>query len=262
MTHPIALTILVADADPVRQDILGAGLRDLGHAIVCVADARAAAAHLTNCRTHVIFMDVRLPDLAASLAVLTGLGERRPWIVGLAAELDDRDACLDVGMDDIITAPTPAAIARALTRATTAIRRATEVVRASAAANADAVTAAEAASTGAPPDDLAAVRRLLAHLSDGEPQAYDASRQDLVDSLERSFQQLCDAFTAGDRRQAYLQADNFRSIALSAGLGCLGGLAARLEQTLAGDSPLADLRDSMDRLSSDVACTCDRLRVA
>lgn len=262
MTHSHALAILVADADPVRQDSIGAVLRALGHTPAFVADAPDAAAHAAICRVHVIFMDVHLPCLAAGLAALTDLGDRRPWIVGLATELDDRDTWLDAGMDDILTSSTQATITRALILATCAIRRAAEVVRASSAENADAAAASDASPPDAPPDDLSAVRRLLAHISDGEPQAYAASRQDLVESLERSFHQLCEAFSAGDRQQAYLQADNFRSIALSAGLTRLGGLAARLEQTLAGDSPLADLRDSMDRLTSDLTSTCDHLRVA
>lgn len=120
--------VLVAEDDELNVLIVGAFLDSLGVGYERVADGReaVAAASRTVDRPELVLMDCRMPvmdGLTATAEIrrqerLSGL--RRVPILALTATAThtDRQACLDVGMDDVITKPfTPAQLADAMRRA-------------------------------------------------------------------------------------------------------------------------------------------------
>ena len=125
---PLPARVLVAEDDELNVLIVGAFLDSLGVGYERVADGREAvsAASRTVDRPELVLMDCRMPvmdGLTATAEIrrqerVTGL--RRVPILALTATAThtDRQACLDVGMDDVITKPfTPAQLADAMRRA-------------------------------------------------------------------------------------------------------------------------------------------------
>ena len=120
--------VLVAEDDELNVLIVGAFLDSLGVGYERVADGRQAvdvALRRTE-RPELVLMDCRMPvmdGLTATAEIRRQerlAGMKRVPILALTATATDTDrrACLDVGMDDVITKPfTPAQLAEAMRRA-------------------------------------------------------------------------------------------------------------------------------------------------
>ena len=118
---PATRRVLVVDDNPVNQMIARAMLQKLGCAVDVAGDG-AEAVRLANAQAHeIIFMDCQMPvmdGLTATRSLRERPGPRVP-IVGLTASAgeDERQACLDAGMDEVLNKPVLAAdLRRALAR--------------------------------------------------------------------------------------------------------------------------------------------------
>ncbi len=125
--HSIAdtapLAILVADDNEINRKVAGLALRRLGYEadfaqngseVVAKVTAAAMAPEKGDGAYDIVFMDIHMPEmdgLEATRAIrqLAEERPRAPWprIVAMTADAmqDDRQICLDAGMDDYLTKP-------------------------------------------------------------------------------------------------------------------------------------------------------------
>ncbi len=122
-----ALRVLVAEDHSVNQLLIDAMLKRLGHQPVLVDDGLAAVEQARQGGWDLVLMDMQMPELdglAATRAIraLPGAAALVPIVAMTAnARPEDRQACLDAGMDDYVTKPIHMAdLQAALTRAATA----------------------------------------------------------------------------------------------------------------------------------------------
>ncbi len=125
------LHILLAEDNPINQKLAVSLLSREGHQVDVVGDGEAALAATDAGRYDLVLMDMQMPVLDG-VAATRAIRAREPAgvhlpIVALTANAyeDDRDACLDAGMDGFISKPFKraelmAAIDHALGQAATA----------------------------------------------------------------------------------------------------------------------------------------------
>ncbi|MBA4386960.1 MAG: hypothetical protein C0404_03200 [Verrucomicrobia bacterium] len=107
------LKVLLAEDNPVNQEVTLSQLEKLGYAADLAADGREAVEAATKDLYDVIFMDCQMPELDGYEATrqirLIEATRKRPqaYIVALTAHAmqGDREACLEAGMDDYISKP-------------------------------------------------------------------------------------------------------------------------------------------------------------
>jgi PAS domain S-box-containing protein len=103
------LRVLVAEDNPVNQEVAKAMLRKRGHIVEIVADGRAAVESIRGGgKFDVILMDLAMPELGGILATteIRALGNMSP-IVALTANVSpgERDRCLAAGMTGYLSKP-------------------------------------------------------------------------------------------------------------------------------------------------------------
>ena len=116
--------ILVAEDNPLNQQVTLRMLEKIGHRAYAVANGREALQVLTLLAYDIIFMDIQMPEMNGFEATMEirrrekVSGKHIPIIAMTAyALLGDREACLEAGMDDYITKPVqPAELAAAIAR--------------------------------------------------------------------------------------------------------------------------------------------------
>lgn len=106
-----ALRILVAEDTRVHQEIMRTMLTRLGSEVTIAANGELAVQAIRNGRYDVVFMDCQMPVMdgyAATMKIreLQGDNPRIPVIAVTAHALaEDRQRCIDAGMDDFVTKP-------------------------------------------------------------------------------------------------------------------------------------------------------------
>jgi CheY-like chemotaxis protein len=102
------LRVLVAEDNVVNQEFASEVLKRMGHNVVVAADGREALDRLANETFDLVLMDVQMPDIDG-LEVTRRARARgvRTKIVALTAHTrrEDRDRCIDAGMDAVLTKP-------------------------------------------------------------------------------------------------------------------------------------------------------------
>jgi CheY-like chemotaxis protein len=104
------LRLLLAEDNPVNQEVAAAMLRKRGHQVDIVGNGRAAVEAVTGRRYDLVLMDIQMPELdgfgatQAIRALPEGKGLR---IVALTAHAagDERGRCLAAGMDGYLSKP-------------------------------------------------------------------------------------------------------------------------------------------------------------
>ncbi|MFO0627550.1 MAG: response regulator [Polyangiales bacterium] len=108
---PFAVSVLVAEDDPVNQKVARALLSRLGCNVEVVANGREAVTRALAQHYDLCFMDCRMPEVdgfEATTAIRAQWRAERPLpIVALTANAmpDDRARCVEVGMDDFVAKP-------------------------------------------------------------------------------------------------------------------------------------------------------------
>jgi signal transduction histidine kinase/ActR/RegA family two-component response regulator len=127
------LRIMVAEDNPVNRKLAQAVLRELGYQPDFVVNGVEALDRMTHHDYDVVLMDVQMPEmdgLEATRRIRRDCPpERQPRIIAMTAAAfpEDRNRCLDAGMDDYVSKPMDfQALIDALGRVTAAVPQATE----------------------------------------------------------------------------------------------------------------------------------------
>ncbi|HWC05596.1 MAG TPA: ATP-binding protein [Methylomirabilota bacterium] len=218
------LRVLVAEDNPVNQQVALGLLRRQGHEVDVVADGRSAVEALRAHVYDVVLMDVHMPGMDGFEAtrVIRGLpGDRgRVPIIALSASVlpEETQQCLDAGMDGHLAKPIdPAALATILSQH----------------------VAARAAEPAPPPAgdevvDHAYLRLLVEAL--GEERVGELVAR-LPDDLRPHRERLAQARASGDVAGVRAATHALKGIAVNLGLAGVGELTGRIEEAcLAGDA--------------------------
>jgi CheY-like chemotaxis protein/signal transduction histidine kinase len=106
-----ALNILVAEDNEINASVVYSHLSDLGHNVDIATDGTTALYAMHKHRYHLVLMDINMPNM-------NGIEATRQWrrlekghghlpIIALTAKAtsEDRDNCLNAGMDDFLSKP-------------------------------------------------------------------------------------------------------------------------------------------------------------
>ena len=106
------LRILLVEDNAINQRVVSRILQNHGHEVVIATNGQEAVDLALRDRFDLAFMDVQMPvmdGLQATIAIRAaevGIGRRLPIIAMTAhAMKEDRDRCLESGMDDFLTKP-------------------------------------------------------------------------------------------------------------------------------------------------------------
>jgi PAS domain S-box-containing protein len=104
------LTILLAEDNPVNQEVASVMLRKRGHQVDVVANGREAVEAVRRAKYDVVLMDIQMPEmdgLAATAAIreLAGGADLPIFAVTAHAMGDERDRCFARGMNGYLTKP-------------------------------------------------------------------------------------------------------------------------------------------------------------
>lgn len=120
---PLRLRVLLAEDNPVNQQVAVKMLHLLGCAVDLVNNGEDAVAHAISTAYDVVLLDLHMPlldGLAAAQKICEQLPqERRPRLIAFTAgtQSDDRARCLAAGMDDYLSKPVQlSALAQTLRR--------------------------------------------------------------------------------------------------------------------------------------------------
>lgn len=116
------LRVLAADDNRGNQVLIRTFLKKFDLAVDCVDNGEEALQKVQETDYDVVFMDVNMPimdGLEATRRIRKDITPaRQPWIIALTANVaaEDRQACIDAGMDDFLEKPfAKAAFQRVLT---------------------------------------------------------------------------------------------------------------------------------------------------
>jgi len=115
-------TVLLAEDNPVNQKVAMAMLRKLGFETRCVSNGVEAVAAAASDRYDVVLLDCQMPrmdgfEAATRIRADEGTTRRTPIIAMTAGAMtDDRDRCLQAGMDDYLAKPVTVAQLDAVVR--------------------------------------------------------------------------------------------------------------------------------------------------
>jgi two-component system, sensor histidine kinase len=113
-TRQVPLDILVADDVEINRALVQAILEPYGHRITFAENGRKALEAYESKRFNLVLMDIQMPEmdgLQAAIAIrgyenAAGLSEAVPIVAMTAfAGNEDRQLCLNAGMDDYLTKP-------------------------------------------------------------------------------------------------------------------------------------------------------------
>ncbi len=107
----LPLRILVAEDNPINQDVANGMLTSLGYKVENALNGKEAVDAVLTGNVDLVFMDVQMPvmdGLEATRIIVRQLPkEKRPVIIAMTANAmeSDRQRCLDAGMDTFISKP-------------------------------------------------------------------------------------------------------------------------------------------------------------
>ena len=106
------LNVLVAEDNVVNQMVIKSMLAKLGHEVAVANNGREALDAYNNAPPDIVLMDISMPEMdgveaTARLREIQKKATRRCPIIGVTAHAlkEDRQRCLDAGMDDYLSKP-------------------------------------------------------------------------------------------------------------------------------------------------------------
>jgi signal transduction histidine kinase/AmiR/NasT family two-component response regulator len=113
VVHGTALSLLVAEDNPVNQLIIETMLKQLGHRVTLAPNGREALAALARHHFDMVLMDCNMPEMDGYEATrqlragAAGVRDAGVTVIALTANAmdGDREACLAIGMNDFLSKP-------------------------------------------------------------------------------------------------------------------------------------------------------------
>ncbi len=254
--------ILVVEDNPANQQVAVAMLEILGCRVAVAADGRAALEAIGRNAYDLVLMDCQMPvmDGYQATAEIRRLearepGARRLPIVALTARVveEDRERCVEAGMDDYLSKPFKRDALAAL------LRRWLEGVGDTPGADSEGAGRPEA--TGEDdPLDRAALDALRELQMPGRPSVLANVVQAYLDSSAELLGELRDAAEVRDAEALRRAAHTLKSSSRNVGARALGDLCERLEaQSREGD--VAGAKDRVEEIAAQHARAVAALRV-
>lgn len=124
-------SVLLAEDNPVNQKVVQHLLTKWGYKVTAVSNGLEAVSAATERQFDVILMDIQMPEMSGFEAASVIRGReaaqgRHSKIIALTAHArrEDRQRCLDAGMDDYVSKPVqPVTLLHALQAATPQVVR-------------------------------------------------------------------------------------------------------------------------------------------
>ncbi len=224
------VAILLAEDNPMNQEVARRILLKFGYRPIIVDNGRAAVDRYTSGDFDLILMDLQMPELGgfeatALIREFDAKSGRHVPIIAMTAYAmkGDRERCIEAGMDDYISKPIDGDVLRATiekwTKDILRARRPAESARQSPAA------AAPAPGRNAVPADLSRLQQL----AEGDKAIVERLINLFLDDAGQHGKLLRDAVEKRDAKRVESEAHRIKSGASQVGAEALCGLAAELE---------------------------------
>src|SRR5205807_686576 len=238
-----ALRILLAEDNPVNQQVATAMLLKRGHQVDVVSNGREAVDAVARERYDVVLMDIQMPEMDGfeATAKIRALPQGRTLpIFALTAHAlsGERERCLERGMSGYLAKPFKAHELFAVVEGR-------------------GPDGAEPAAPAPPPVDVAAFRRTMEEA--GAAEAVDGILATFVQTLPQRLDALA-AATAGDTAEPIERAAHaFKSAAATIGARHLAALLEQIEAA-ARDGDVARARDKLESVRREAQEALDYLQ--
>jgi PAS domain S-box-containing protein len=238
-----ALRILLAEDNPVNQQVATAMLLKRGHQVDVVANGREAVDAVAREEYDVVLMDIQMPEMDGFEATekIRALPQGRTLpIIALTAHAlsGERERCLERGMSGYLAKPFKAHDLFAAVEGWGAQR-------------------ADSAAAPAPAVDLAGFRRAMEEA--GAAEAVDGILETFVATLPQRLEALVTAAGGTEAEPLQRAAHAFKSAAGTIGAGHLAALLEEMERA-ARDGDLAGARDKLEHVRGEARAALDYLR--
>jgi two-component system, sensor histidine kinase and response regulator len=240
-----ALRILLAEDNPVNQQVATAMLLKRGHQVDVASNGREAVDAVAREEYDVILMDIQMPEMDGfeATAKIRALpqGSTLPIIALTAHALSgERERCLERGMTGYLAKPFKAHDLFAVVEGRGA-------------------QPADAAAAPPPAVDLAGFRHTMEEA--GAAEAVDGILATFVATLPQRLEALVAAAGGAEGEPLHRAAHAFRSAAGTIGAGHLAALLEDMERA-ARDGDLAGARDKLEHVRGEAKAALDYLRTA
>jgi len=240
-----ALRILLAEDNPVNQQVATAMLLKRGHHVDVASNGREAVDAVAREPYDVILMDIQMPEMDGFEATeqIRGLPQGRSLpIIALTAHAlsGERERCLARGMSGYLAKPFKAHDLFAAVEGRGA-------------------QPADTAATRSPAVDLAAFRRTMEEA--GAADAVDGILETFVATLPQRLEALVAAAGGTETEPLHRAAHAFKSAAGTIGAGHLAALLEEMERAAQGGD-LAGARDKLEHVRGEAQAALDYIRTA
>jgi PAS domain S-box-containing protein len=240
-----ALRILLAEDNPVNQQVATAMLLKRGHQVDVVSNGREAVDAVAQEGYDVVLMDIQMPGMDGFEATekIRALPQGRTLpIIALTAHAlsGERERCLERGMSGYLAKPFKAHDLFAAVEGRGA-------------------QPADTAAAPSPAVDLAAFRRTMEEA--GAAEAVDGILETFVATLPRRLEALVTAARGTEAEPLQRAAHAFKSAAGTIGAGHLAALLEDMERA-ARDGDVAGARDKLEHVRGEAQAALDYLRTA
>ncbi len=240
-----ALRILLAEDNPVNQQVATAMLVKRGHQVDVVSNGREAVDAVAREGYDVVLMDIQMPGMDGFEATekIRALPQGRTLpIIALTAHAlsGERERCLERGMSGYLAKPFKAHDLFAAVEGRGA-------------------QPADTAAAPSPAVDLAAFRRTMEEA--GAAEAVDGILETFVATLPQRLEALVTAARGTEAEPLQRAAHAFKSAAGTIGAGHLAALLEDMERA-ARDGDVAGARDKLEHVRGEAQAALDYLRTA
>ncbi|HYS60029.1 MAG TPA: response regulator [Gemmatimonadales bacterium] len=240
-----ALRILLAEDNPVNQQVATAMLLKRGHQVDVVSNGREAVDAVARVRYDVVLMDIQMPEMDGfeATAKIRALPQGRTLpIIALTAHAlsGERERCLERGMSGYLAKPFKAHDLFAVVEGRGA-------------------HAADTSAAPSPAVDLAAFRRTMEEA--GAAETVDGILETFVATMPQRLDALAAAARDAEAEPLQRAAHAFKSAAGTIGAGRLAALLEDMERA-ARDGDVAGACDQLEHVRGEAQAALDYLRTA
>ena len=239
--------VLAVDDNDINLQVVQEILEDVGLQVSTAADGAQAVAMVRALRYDLVLMDMQMPvmdGLEATRAIRALADHGNLPIVAMTANAmaQDRQRCLDAGMNDFVAKPIEP------DRLFDVLRQWLRPLAAALPASGQASSGAEWAGIEGL-DAVAGLRRVR-----GKAEAYRAMLARFVDGQRDAVQRLELALQSGETALAERIAHTLKGVAANLGASALQAQAGELEMAIRAAAPMAQLRPQIKALALAAEC--------